>query len=134
MLDLELTLSATLKNKEAYMTIKEVSEKYSISPDTLRFYEKEGLIRPVTRQNGIRQYGQKELDNIEFVLCMRGAGLTVEVLSKYIKLFDQGDNTIEERRQILIEEREKLKQKIDDMNKAYEKLNYKIDNYYKINI
>lgn len=113
------------------MTIKEVSEKYSISQDTLRYYEKVGIIRPVTRKNGIRQYGEKELSNIEFVICMRNAGLPINVLAKYIKLFDQGDKTAFERRQLLINQRDVLKQKIMEMNMALEKLNNKINVYYK---
>lgn len=112
------------------MTIKEVSEKYGISQDTLRYYEKVGIIRPVTRKNGIRQYGEQELANIEFVICMRNAGLSIDVLIKYIKLFDQGDETASARRQLLIDEREKLIEKIKEMNKALERLNYKIDVYY----
>lgn len=113
------------------MTIKEVSEKYSISQDTLRYYEKVGIIRPVTRKNGIRQYGEKELSNIEFVICMRNAGLPINVLAKYIKLFDQGDKTAFERRQLLINQRDVLRQKIMEMNTALEKLNNKIHVYYK---
>ncbi len=112
------------------MTIKQVSEKYGISQDTLRYYEKVGIIRPVTRKNGIRQYGQKELDNIEFVVCMRSAGLSVEVLAQYLQLFDKGEETAAMRKQLLIDQREILKQKINDMNIALEKLNYKIDVYY----
>ena len=112
------------------MTIKQVSEKYGISQDTLRYYEKVGIIRPVTRKNGIRQYGQKELDNIEFVVCMRSAGLSVEVLAQYLQLFDKGEETVAMRKQLLIDQREILKQKINDMNIALEKLNYKIDVYY----
>lgn len=113
------------------MTIKEVSKKYGISQDTLRYYEKVGIIRPVTRKNGIRQYGEQELANIEFVICMRSAGVSVETLIQYIQLFEQGEKTETMRRQLLIDEREKLKNKIADMNAALEKLNYKIDVYYK---
>ncbi len=112
------------------MTIKEVSEKFNISQDTLRYYEKEGIILPVSRKNGIRNYGEKEISNIEFILCMRNAGLSVEVLKEYLKLFEQGTNTEKERRQLLINERDKLKKKILDMNIALERLNYKIDFYY----
>lgn len=112
------------------MTIKEVSEKYNISPDTLRYYEKVGVIRSVTRKNGIRQYGEKEIDNIEFVVCMRNAGISIDALVKYIKLFDEGDQTANQRKQILIDERKKIKIKLDEMNKALDKLNYKIDVYY----
>lgn len=112
------------------MTIKEVSEKFNISQDTLRFYEKEGLIQNVPRKNGIRNYGQKEIDSISFVICMRSAGLSIEVLREYLTLCKQGDSTIEQRKALLIKQREILKSKIDDMQNAYEKLNYKIDVYY----
>jgi len=113
------------------MTIKEVSEKYNISQDTLRYYEKVGIIRPVKRKNGIRQYGEQELANIEFIVCMRSAGLPINVLIEYIKLFDKGEETESARRQLLIDERDKLKEKIAEMNAALERLNYKIDVYYK---
>ncbi len=112
------------------MTIGEVAKKFNISEDTLRFYEKEGLINPVPRKGGKRCYGQSELDNIEFIMCMRGAGLSIEVLKKYIELTRQGEGTAEERRDILIREREVLANKLKDMNAAFERLNYKIDVYY----
>ncbi len=112
------------------MTIKEVSEKFNISQDTLRYYEKEGLIDSVPRVNGIRQYGNKELENIKFIVCMRSAGLSIDVLSNYIKLIKQGDKTIAQRQELLHKQREILQQKINDMNNALDKLNYKIDKYY----
>lgn len=112
------------------MTIKQVAEKFNITPDTLRYYEKAGLINNVPRVNGIRKYGQHELDTIEFIVCMRSAGLSIEVLAKYIELIKKGDSTAEERRNILINERAELKKKLDEMQAAYEKLNYKIDIYY----
>lgn len=114
------------------MTIKEVSEKFNISQDTLRYYEKIGLISKVPRKSGIRNYGEDELKNIEFVICMRNAGLSIEALSEYLSLFKEGDKTIEQRRNILIRERDKLGLKIEDMKKAYERLNYKIDVYYSV--
>lgn len=111
------------------MTIKEVSEKYNISQDTLRYYEKEGLINPVPRVSGIRNYGKAEIDNIEFIICMRNAGLSVNVLKENINLIRQGDKTAEKRRELLIEQREIVKKRLEDLNKAYERLNYKIDSY-----
>lgn len=114
------------------LTIKEVSEKYNISQDTLRYYEKEGLINPVPRVSGIRNYGKAEIDNIEFIICMRNAGLPVNVLKEYINLIRQGDKTAEKRRELLIEQREIVKKRLEDLNKAYEKLNYKIDSYYSV--
>lgn len=114
------------------MTIKEVSEKFDISQDTLRYYEKIGLISKVPRKSGIKNYGEEELKNIEFVICMRNAGLSIEALAEYLSLFKEGDKTIELRRNILIRERDKLALKIEDMKKAYERLNYKIDVYYSV--
>lgn len=109
-----------------------MSEKYNISQDTLRYYEKEGLVNPVPRRSGIRDYGKAEIDNIEFIICMRNAGLPVNALKEYIELIRQGDTTAERRRTLLIEQRDILKKRLEDMNKAYERLNYKIDSYYSV--
>ena len=98
------------------MTIREISKKYSISEDTLRYYEKVGIIRPVKRKNGIRDYGDEELANIEFVVCMRSAGLPIKVLKQYLDLFERGDETLPQRVAILKDQREKIKGKIRDLN------------------
>ena len=91
------------------MKIAEVSEKYGLSVDTLRYYERVGLIPPVHRNDGgIRDYNELDLRRVDFIKCMRGAGLPVEVLIEYIALVQRGDKTIEARREILIEQRELL--------------------------
>ncbi len=112
------------------MTIKEVGEKYGISSDTLRYYERIGMIPPVERtESGIRNYTEKDLSWIELVLCMRNAGLPIEAIIEYVKLFKMGDKTFEARLNLLTEQREALieqKKKIDIM---LERLNYKIARY-----
>lgn len=76
------------------MTIKEVSEKYDISQDTLRYYERVGMIPPVTRTpGGIRNYQDSDTQWVELVKCMRSAGLTVESLIEYVRLYQEGDKT-----------------------------------------
>ena len=91
------------------MTIKEVSEKFNISQDTLRYYERVGMIPPVTRTSGgIRDYQESDLGWVELAICMRSAGLPVEALIEYIKLTQEGDKTIEARLQLLSEQRESL--------------------------
>ena len=112
------------------MTIGEVSKKFNISKDTLRYYEKEGLISPVSKQNNRREYNENDIESINFILCMRGAGMPIETLKKYINLCRKGDETAQERRDILVEQREILSQKIKEMENAYNKLSYKIDFYY----
>ena len=112
------------------MTIKQVSEKYGISADTLRYYEKMGLIPDVPRTpGGIRDYDETACGWVEFILCMRNAGLPVEVLSTYVALCKQGDSTAKERKQILVNQREQLIEKVNSLNASLDRLNFKI-NYY----
>ena len=67
------------------MTIKEVAEKYDISADTLRYYERVGMIPKVTRRpNGIRDYQESDLGWVELAICMRSAGLPIEVMIEKI--------------------------------------------------
>lgn len=112
------------------MTIAEVSKKFDISQDTLRYYERIGLIPRVNRnKSGIRDYAEEDCRWIEFIKCMRSAGVQVEALIEYVMLFQQGDATIEARKQILIEQREQLLSRIEEMQKALERLNFKIEEY-----
>src|SRR3990172_4399171 len=98
------------------MKIMEVSEQYGISSDTLRYYERIGLIPPVNRhENGIRDYNELDLRRVEFIKCMRSAGLPVEVLIEYVALVQQGDNTIEARKEVLKEQRELLIARMQEM-------------------
>ena len=114
------------------MKISEVSKKYDISPDTLRYYEKEELLPNVKKNaSGIREYSEADCSWVQFIKCMRGAGLSVEVLARYIELFYKGDSTKEERKNILIEERAKLIEKRDTIQATIERLDYKIKVYDK---
>ncbi len=112
------------------MTIAEVSKKYELLADTLRYYERIGLIPKVNRnKSGIRDYTEKDCGWVEFIKCMRGAGLPIEVLIEYVGLFGQGDETIEARKEILTEQRKQLIEKMEDMKKTIERLDYKIERY-----
>lgn len=112
------------------MTITEVSKKYDITADTLRYYERVGMIPPVTRTaSGIRDYQQKDLNWVELAKCMRSAGLPVEAMIEYVKLFQDGDSTIPARLQLLIEQREGLLQQRKQIEETLERLNYKVSRY-----
>ncbi len=112
------------------MTIKEVSEKYEISQDTLRYYERVGMIPPVTRTaSGIRDYQEGDLGWVELAKCMRSAGLPVEAMIEYVKLTQEGDATIPARLQLLKEQRESLLEQKEKINATLERLNYKIGRY-----
>ena len=112
------------------MTIKEVAEKYDISADTLRYYERVGMIPKVTRRpNGIRDYQESDLGWVELAICMRSAGLPIEVMIEYVKLYQEGDETFEARLQLLSEEREKLEEQEAQIESAINRLNHKISKY-----
>jgi MerR family transcriptional regulator, aldehyde-responsive regulator len=112
------------------MTISEVSRAYNLSQDTLRYYERIGLIPTVNRRkSGIRDYSEEDCRWIEFAKCMRDAGLPIEVLIEYLALFQQGDATIEARKALLTEQRDQLIARIEEMQNTLERLNYKIDSY-----
>jgi MerR family transcriptional regulator, aldehyde-responsive regulator len=112
------------------MKISEVSETYGISQDTLRYYERIGLIQPVRRnESGIRDYSESDLMRVEFIKCMRRAGLPIEVLIEYIGLFRQGDASIEARKTILMDQRELLLVRMNEMQKTLDLLEYKIKGY-----
>ena len=115
------------------MIIAEVSGKFDVTQDTLRYYERIGLIPRVNRsKSGIRDYTEEDCMWVEFIKCMRNAGLPIEVLIEYVALFQQGDTTIEARKELLTEQRKKLITRIEDMQKSLERLNYKIERYQSV--
>jgi len=115
------------------MSITEVSKKYGLSPDTLRYYERIGLIPPVHRTaGGVRDYTEADCNWVEFIKCMRGAGIQVEALIDYVSLFQQGDPTADARKQILIEQRDQLQERLQEMQATLERLNAKIEHYEEI--
>lgn len=112
------------------MKIAEVSEQYGLSSDTLRYYERVGLIQPVNRNgSGIRDYNELDLRRDEFIKCMRSAGLPIEVLIEYVGLVEQGDRTIKARKEILMEQRELLLTRMQEMQKTLNLLDHKIEVY-----
>lgn len=112
------------------MTIKEVSERFGISQDTLRYYERVGMIPTVTRtSSGIRNYQQDDLSWVELAICMRSAGLPVEAMIEYVKLTQEGDSTIPARLQLLEDQREVLLEQKEKIDATLKRLNYKIRRY-----
>lgn len=112
------------------MNIKEVSKKYNISTDTLRYYERIGLIPPVTRnEKGYRTYTEYDCNWVYFAKVMRNAGISIESMIEYVSLFMQGKNTQDARKEILINQQKELEKKIENMQETLGYLNHKIDVY-----
>ena len=112
------------------MTIREVSEKYHISQDTLRYYERIGLIPAVHRTaGGVRDYQETDLGWVEHAICMRSAGVSVEALIEYVRLYQQGNATIEARLHLLQEQEQLLQAQYQQIETTLKRLNYKISRY-----
>lgn len=112
------------------MTIAEVSKKYQLTADTLRYYERIGLLPPVPRtKGGIRDYDEASCRWIELMKCMRSAGVQIEALIEYVALFRQGDDTADQRRAILVEQREQMVSRMEEMQRSLDRLNRKIAAY-----
>jgi len=112
------------------MTISEVAKEYNITADTLRYYERIGLLPAIRRsQSGIRDYSEADCRTISFVKCMRSAGVQIDALTEYMTLLREGEGTREARKEILIEQRKHLMEKIAEMQKTLDILNKKIESY-----
>jgi len=113
------------------MHIKEVTEQTGLSIDTIRYYERIGIIMPINREaNGIRNFNERNVRQLQFAKRMREAGLSIEALKDYIDLLMQNDNqTLPARKNLLQDEADKLAQKIATMQETLQFLQHKIDTY-----
>lgn len=111
------------------MTIGEVSKKYDMTTDTLRYYERIGLIPPVPRKkNGIRDYDETACSWVSFIKCMRSAGVQIEALIEYVALM-QANTGLKRRKNILVEQRTRLQNQMEYLRSTIERLDYKIEHY-----
>lgn len=112
------------------MNITQVAKLFDLSPATLRYYESIGLFPPVNRkESGVRDYNEEDIKWVDFIKCMRDSGLTIEALIEYTSLFASGDHSLEARKQILVDEREKLIQKRKELDESISRLAVKIKDY-----
>ncbi|MDM8222562.1 MerR family transcriptional regulator [Ligilactobacillus salivarius] len=113
------------------MNIKKVSEQLGISSDTIRYYERIGLVPPISRdKNGVRNFTDIDIQRLDFIKCMRHAGLSIESLHEYMHLYSLNDDrTIPARKKILEEEAEKLDERIVNLQETRAYLQHKIDVY-----
>jgi DNA-binding transcriptional MerR regulator len=112
------------------MTIQEMAKTYHLSEDTLRYYEKAGMIPPVHRTpSGIRDYQEDDQRWVELAVCFRGAGLSVEAMARYTALTEQGDKTIPDRLKLLQDQKAILLEQKKALEAALDRLNYKIARY-----
>ncbi len=112
------------------MTIKQVCQRYGLTQDTLRYYEKIGVIPPMHRSaSGIRDYDEHDLGWVENAVCLRNAGVPVESIAEYVKLYQAGDETFAARRDLLSHVLADLTEQRSQLDAAIQKLTYKVSRY-----
>ena len=109
-------------------TISEVCNKYGVSQDTLRYYERIELIPKIKRNSGgFREYSENDCVWIATVKRMRTAGMPIEKLVQYMSLLHQGNETINLRKELLIEQRDLLSARIAELQDCLEYLIWEIE-------
>ncbi|WP_262315036.1 MerR family transcriptional regulator [Lacticaseibacillus parakribbianus] len=112
------------------MNIQAVADTLAVSADTLRYWERVGVIPPVPRTAaGYRTYGPAELDWCNFAKCMRNAGVSIEALCDYIALYQAGPQTAAARKQLLQTQLTVIAARLQAVQGTYDRLAAKIEHY-----
>jgi DNA-binding transcriptional MerR regulator len=113
--------------------IAEAAHRSGLSIDTLRYYERIELIDPPARDSGGRRaYTEQDLAWLGFLTKLRTTGMPIRMMREYARLRHQGNATLSRRKQILIEQRAEVLERIAELNGCLDVLNYKIGNYEQV--
>jgi DNA-binding transcriptional MerR regulator len=114
-------------------TIAQAAEKVNLTPYTLRYYEKVGLLSAVKRgSNGIRVFQDSDIEWLYIIRCMREAGMSVADLKHYVDLCAEGEKTVPERREIILHRKELLEERLREVNLYLKRINVKLNIYNEI--
>ncbi len=109
-----------------YYTVCEVAKRLNLSPYTIRFYGKEGLLSFVDRdQNGNRIFKESDFERMFIIASLKRAGMTIKQIREFTILCDQGDSTISQRLKMILEQRESVEAQITELQDALDVLKYK---------
>ncbi|OZB92920.1 MerR family transcriptional regulator [Paenibacillus sp. XY044] len=112
------------------ISIKEVTQMTGVSASTLRYYENEGLLPHVKRdENGKRQYDEEDLEWVHFITALRATGMPIAQIQKYVQLYQEGDFTISERKAMMLQHKKEIEKKIAELYRNMDKINYKLALY-----
>ena len=109
-------------------SIQDVSKKTGLTAHTLRYYEKEGLISGVERsQGGFRQYTDEDLERLGLICCLKNTGMSIQEIARFVQLTHEGDHTLEERVELLRAHRERVLERMAEMQKHLDKVTWKLN-------
>lgn len=111
-------------------SIRDIEKITGLTASTLRYYEKEGILPTIERDNiNRRRYSDDELEWIKLVIALRDTGMSMEMIKEYIQLLYNGDDTLNKRRELLLEHKKKVEKEISLTLAHLEKINRKIAIY-----
>lgn len=106
-------------------TIGEISKRFNISISTIRYYDKEGLLPDIKRENGIRKFSEQDVETIFIIECLKKTNVELKDIKRFIMMVKQGDSTIDERLNFFKEQKEKTLNQIKVLKKALQMFEYK---------
>ena len=106
-------------------TIGQVSEMFGLPISTLRYYDKEGLFPDMERSNGIRRFGQRELEALRVIECLKKSGMEIKDIRQFMEWCAQGSSTYPQRRAMFIRQKESVEAEIARMNRVLDMLSFK---------
>lgn len=118
------------RKKQMFYSIGQVSKKFNLSPHTLRYYDKLGLFPKVGKSSsGLRRFSEEDLSWLGIIECLKATGLTLKGIKHYLDLAERGNQTISERKQIMLKQKAQVEQEIKALKQNLQKLNFKIKYY-----
>lgn len=112
------------------ISIAQAAQHSGLTIDTLRYYERIGLVDPPARDSGGRRaYAEADLVWLEFLTRLRTTGMPIRMMREYAKLRHHGLATASRRKQILVEHRASVRRHMEELSSCLDILDYKISNY-----
>ncbi len=112
-------------------TIKDISEKFNLSISTIRYYDKEGLLKNIKRENGIRKFTDNDINTIFYIECLKKSGMQIKEIKQFLDYASKGDSTLQNRLDMIVTQREKVESEIIELQKVLKLLKYKTWYYTK---
>ena len=106
-------------------TIGQVSKMFGLPVSTLRYYDKEGLFPDMERSSGIRRFGQRELEALRVIECLKKSGMEIKDIRQFMEWCAQGSSTYPQRRAMFIRQKESVEAEIARMNRVLDMLSFK---------
>ncbi len=106
-------------------TIGQVAEMFGLSISALRYYDKEGLFPEMQRVSGIRQFGDKEIEALQVIECLKKSGLEIKDIKQFMQWCLQGSSTYILRKELFEKQKTQVENEIQRMNKILDMLKFK---------